>query len=104
MEEVPLLKALNEKYGRQAVLIGISVDINLARADQTIKAKGMTWPQLADGKGFDGSVPTAYRINGTPTLFVIDPEGKIAAKPNSAKSLEPALQEVLARPRPAALQ
>jgi hypothetical protein len=72
MEEVPLLKALHAKYSGQAV--------------------------LADGKGFDGPVPKAYRIDGTPVLFVLDRAGRIFAKPGSAKQIEAQLQEALARP------
>jgi hypothetical protein len=64
MEEVPLLKTLHDKYSKDAVILGISVDESLARVDRTIKEKGMTWPQFADGKGFDGAIPTASRVGG----------------------------------------
>ena len=97
MEEVPLLKALHAKYSDQAVILGISVDISLDRVDRTVKSKGMTWPQLADGKGFDGPIPVGYRIQGTPTLFVLDRAGRIFAKPGSAAQIEARLQEVLAQ-------
>ena len=66
MEEVPLLKALYAKYSDRAVLLGVSVDISLNRVDRTMKSKVMTWPQLADGKGFDGPIAKAYRVDGTP--------------------------------------
>lgn len=98
MEEVPLLKALHAKYSDQAVFLGISVDSSVNRVDRTMKAKGMTWPVLADGKGFDGPIPQAYRIDGTPVLFVLDRAGRIFAKPGSAKQIEARLQEALARP------
>jgi hypothetical protein len=96
MEEVPLLKALNVKYSGKAVILGISVDVSLDRVDRTLKEKGMTWPQLADGKGFDGPNAKAYRIQGTPELFVLDRAGRIFARPTSAKHLEAPLQEALA--------
>ena len=95
MEEVPLVKALDAKYSKDAVIVGISIDGTLERADRTIKEKGMTWPQLADGRGFYGPVPTAYHITGTPTVFVLDRDGKIFAKPNSAKQIEEQLQKAL---------
>ena len=96
MEEVPLLKTINDKYSKDAVILGISVDVSLDRVDRTIKAKGMTWPQLADGKGFDGAIPTAYHIQGTPELFVLGRDGKIFGRLFSAKQLEEKLQEALA--------
>ena len=99
MEEVPLLKTLSDKYSKDAIILGISVDVSLDRVDRTIKAKGMTWPQLADGKGFDGAIPKAYHIQGTPELFVLDRAGRLFARPGSAKDIEARLQETLARPR-----
>ena len=95
MEEVPLLKALHATYANQIVLIGISIDEDLAQTDRTIKEKGMTYPVLADGKGFDGPIPTAYHIQGTPELFVLDRDGKMLARPASAKLLETILKEAL---------
>ena len=49
MEEVPLLKELHKKYANDVVFVGISVDMSVERVDRAIKAKGMTWPVLADG-------------------------------------------------------
>ena len=94
MEEVPLLKALHAKYSDRAILLGISVDISLDRVDRAVKSKGMTWPQLADGKGFDGPAAKAYHIQGTPELFVLDRAGRIFAKPGSAKEIEAKLREI----------
>jgi len=95
MEEVPLLKALHEKYAKQATIVGISVDDSLDRTDRTIKEKKMTYPVLADGKGFDGPLMKAYHIQGTPELFVIDRDGKIVARLGSAKQIEDTLKEAL---------
>ena len=95
MEEVPLLKQLHTKYANRAALIGISIDTSLARTDATIKEKGMTWPVLADGKGFDGPNATAYRIQGTPDLFLIDKEGKIVKKFGTATEIDAALTALL---------
>jgi peroxiredoxin len=93
MEEVPLLKALHTKYAKQAAIIGISIDTGVTRVDRTMKQKGMTWPILADGKGFDGPIPKAYHIQGTPELFIVDRDGKIFARLGSAKLIEASLSE-----------
>lgn len=88
MEEVPLLNALHTKYTGKAAFVGISIDTDLARTDRTIAEKGMRYPILADGKGFDGAAATAYHVQGTPEVFVIDAEGKIVVRLGSAKQIE----------------
>ncbi|HEU4891771.1 MAG TPA: TlpA disulfide reductase family protein [Vicinamibacterales bacterium] len=98
MEEVPLLNALHTRYAGKAVIVGISIDTDLARTDRTVKEKGMTYPVLADGKGFEGAIPNAYHVQGTPDIYVIDREGKIAVYLGSAKTLEDALKKVLENP------
>lgn len=91
------MKTLNTKYAGRAVFLGISVDVSLPRVDSTVKKKGMTWPQLADGKGFDGAIARAYRVQGTPELFVVDGSGRLFARPASADQIEARLLEALAR-------
>jgi hypothetical protein len=98
MEEVPLLSELHTRYANQAIIIGVSVDISLERVDRVMKEKAMTWPILADGNGFDGPIAKAYRIRGTPELFVLDREGKIFARLGSAKQLEAKLKDALNAP------
>ena len=78
--------------------VGISVDTNIDRLDKFVKEKAISWPQLADGKDFDGPIPKLYRLNGTPTLYVLDRAGKIVAKLGSAEKIEETLQTVLAQP------
>jgi hypothetical protein len=89
---------LNAKYAKDVVFIGISVDINLDRLDTFVREKAIPWAQLADGRAFDGPIPKLYRPNGTPTLFVLDRSGKIAAKLLSAEKIEESLQPLLAQP------
>ena len=97
MEEVPLLKELHTRYANQAVIVGISIDGSVQQTDRTIKEKGMVWPVLADGKGFDGRIPTAYHVQGTPEIFVIDRDGKIVARLGSAKQIEDSLRTALGK-------
>jgi len=95
--EVPLLKQLNTKYSKDVVFVGISVDTNLDRLDKFIKDKAISWAQLADGRSFDGPIPKLYRPNGTPTLYVVDREGKIAARLDSAEKIEETVQPLLSQ-------
>lgn len=99
MEEVPLLKQLSEKYAGRVQIVGISTDDSVERVDRVAKEKGMTWPILSDGRGFDGPIPTAYHVQGTPDLFVLDRDGRIVRRFTSAKDIESTVEPLLARPR-----
>ena len=94
MEEVPLLKQLQTRYSGRATIVGISVDVSLDRTDRTIAEKRMTYPILADGKGFDGPIPKAYHIQGTPDIFILDGEGRIFQRLGTATEIEVALQSI----------
>ena len=98
MEEVPLLKALHTTYAKDVVILGISVDTSVRPVDAVVKDKRIPWPVLADGKGFEGPIPTAYHVQGTPDLFVLDRAGRIVARLSSAKNLETTLQQALVQP------
>lgn len=96
MEEVPLLKQLSAKFAGTVQIVGISTDESVERVDRVMKEKGMTWPILSDGRGFDGPIPTAYHVQGTPDLFVLDREGRIVKRFSSATEVEATVAPLLA--------
>src|SRR3954464_13355255 len=89
MEEVPLLQQLQAKFAGTVTILGISTDVSIQRVDRTIKERRMTWPILADGKGFEAAIPTAYHVQGTPAGFAIDSQGGIFKHLGSATEIEP---------------
>jgi peroxiredoxin len=96
MEEVPLLKQLSGKFAGTVQIIGISTDESVERVDRVVNEKGMTWPILSDGRGFEGPIPTAYHVQGTPDLFVLDREGRIVKRFTSATEIEATVAPLLA--------
>ena len=97
MEEVPLLKGLSAKYAKTLVIVGISTDVSVPRVDRVMKEKKMTWPILADGRGFDGPIAQAYHVDGTPDIFVVDAAGRIFKRLSSATEIDPTLAALAAR-------
>ena len=63
-----------------------------------VQRKAIPWPQLAEGRGAAGELPKAYRVEGTPSFYVLDRAGRIFARLNSANELESQLKEALATP------
>ena len=93
MAEVPLLKELYAKYLDQGVtVVGISLDEQVKPVQEMVISKGMLWPQIHDA---DQSLVKLFNVKGTPTYYLIDREGKIAAKDIPFKKLSGAIDELL---------
>jgi len=91
--EVPLLKELYAQHLDQGVVVvGISLDEELKPLQEMVTSKGMSWPQIHDA---DKSLVKLFNVKGTPTYFLIDREGKIAAKDIPMKRLGTAIDDLL---------
>ena len=92
MGEVPLLKELYAKYLDQGVVVvGISLDEELKPLREMVRSLGMLWPQIHDA---DQSLVKLFNVKGTPTYYLIDREGKIAAKDIPIKRLGSAIDDL----------
>ena len=82
-EELPYLIAAYEKYHAQGLdVLGVSMDHtdSLAKLTAFMKAQKITWPQVYDGKMWQGAIAQQYAMDWTPTLFLVDgTTGKILA-------------------------
>jgi peroxiredoxin len=75
--ELPELQAFYEKYHAKNSgfeVVAISIDDNPAEAERYVKEAKLTFPVLWDQGGKTGD---AYRVEGIPTMFVIDESGKV---------------------------
>jgi peroxiredoxin len=90
----PRLKELydNQKPKRFEVM---SVSIDTSRTEWTafLKEQKLTWINVSDLKGFNGKSADDYNIYATPTMFLLDREKKILAKPISLMELEQSLRD-----------
>jgi thiol-disulfide isomerase/thioredoxin len=77
--ELPhVLDAYRKFHDKGFEIVGISFDQDKAKLEQLTKAKGMTWPQYFDGKGWKNDYGVKYGIHGIPTMWLIDKQGKLA--------------------------
>jgi hypothetical protein len=60
-----------------------------------VATKKITWPQILDGKSGDGEVAKMFNLRGTPLLYLIDRDGKIAAKGHSAETMKPLISAAI---------
>ena len=54
----------------------------------------MQWITSLDPLGWNGKVPGDYHIYATPSMFLLDNEQKILARPVNMKSLQKALKKL----------
>lgn len=82
---IELYPKLNEWYELQeekrVEVIAVSLDTNLEGWRNFVGKNASGWKDLCDGKGWESEVVEMYNLYATPTLYVIDSEDKILAKP-----------------------
>jgi arsenite methyltransferase len=92
--EFPLLKELQTTYKNQGLaLIGISLDEDAKAFQDAASQHGLTWPLVRDGK--DGQIAKLFNVQSTPAYYVLDREGKIAAKALPGAKLKVTITELL---------
>ena len=96
MGEAPLLKELYAQYKDQGVVVvGISLDEDLKPVREMMTSKGISWPQVSDA---DKTLQKLFNVKGTPTYYLLDRDGKIAAKNlPSFKKLSGAIDDLLTK-------
>ncbi|MDB5320500.1 MAG: thioredoxin family protein [Phycisphaerales bacterium] len=89
MGEVPgLVKSYEEFHPKGLEILGISLDQpNAADKVKTVTAdKGMTWPQVYDGKFWKAEVADLYGIHSIPAAFLVDGDtGAVLAEGGSLR-------------------
>ncbi len=90
----PAMVEMHSEYSPRGVeFVGVSFDTDSAAWQRYIESSGMDWIHYSelkkwkDGTTLDGP----YRVNWIPTVYLIDPEGKIAAGSISTDKIKAAL-------------
>jgi cytochrome c biogenesis protein CcmG/thiol:disulfide interchange protein DsbE len=78
VDELPLLERTQRRLGgRQATVLGVNMEDNTEDAMAFVRRFGLTFPNLRD---VDREYARAYGTSAYPETFVIDREGRIAAR------------------------
>lgn len=79
--EMPNIKAVYDKFGQNPrfAIVGLNLDKTPEAAKDFVRSNGLNWTHGLLGDWKDTNVPESYGVNGIPAMFLIDPEGKIAA-------------------------
>ena len=81
-------KVYKEQGEKKFEVLAISIDSSKTDWLNFIKNEGLNdWMNVCDLKGWDGQACTDYFIYATPTMFLIDKQLKLIAKPSSIEEL-----------------
>lgn len=77
--EIPTVKALYEQYGTKIKFVGVSFDTAKENLDKYVQANGVKWVQYSEFKKWkETAISKDYNISWLPTMYLINPEGKVA--------------------------
>ncbi|MDD3741607.1 MAG: hypothetical protein PHH30_10220, partial [Bacteroidales bacterium] len=62
-----------------------------------LKENQMPWDVLCEYKGWDGQIVVDYAIFATPSMYIVDKELNIIAKPYNEERLYDELEKILTR-------
>ncbi len=78
-KDAPNIIALHEKFKEKGVeFVGVSFDRNMESWKNGVEKLGMKYTQVSDLKNMrESEVSLAYHIKWIPSVYVIDPQGKV---------------------------
>jgi thiol-disulfide isomerase/thioredoxin len=96
--DMPELIKLHAKFKAKGFeVIGVNLDNDKAELDAFLQASPTPWPQLFEPGGLESRLATEFGIISLPTMFLVDPEGKVVNRSlRSASELENVLDKTLA--------
>jgi peroxiredoxin len=97
---LPFLGRLHQRLQGKAAVIGISQDVR-RKTEQFNREYGVGFPVLLDSEDANYPVSNAYGITHVPTLFLIDPDGRISS--SSTGFVRAELEEIARRLGPVPL-
>ncbi len=94
MATLPEIKKLYDlQKNNKLAVVGISIDTVKAEFDKAILNGDYKWINYTDLKGWDGDIASAYYLYATPSMFLLDADKKIVAKPITLSDLMQELQK-----------
>jgi len=94
-ENPNIVKQYNSFKDKNFTVLGVSLDDNKEAWLKAIKDDNLTWTHVSELKRWNGTVSNKYKVDAIPASFIIDPQGKIAAKNLRSAALEEFLTKTL---------
>jgi peroxiredoxin len=96
LAEMPNLKKLYDEFKDQDFeIIGISVDTDKEQLNKYLKEKGIEWPIIFGGKGWNDETKELYGVQLIPASWVIDKKGIVRHSQIKGEKLRNAIAELI---------
>ncbi len=93
-EMMPKLKAWYDKHTpKNLEVMAVSLDTSKTEWLSFVKKEKLNWINVSELKGYSGKAEDEYNVYATPTMYLIDREKKIIAKPITWRELEQELNQ-----------
>lgn len=90
---MPKVKALYDaQRPKRYEILAVSIDTSRTSWMEVVTGEDLRWINASELEGFDGRSADLYNIYATPTMFLLERDKKIVAKPISYRELEAALR------------
>ncbi len=100
-KDIPKVKALYEKYGKDVVFVGVSFDTDRNSWTDCIEKGGMKWLHVSELKRMrEANISKAYGVQWIPSMTLIGPDGKVVLSTVVIERMEEALQNIYKVGRP----
>jgi len=101
-ETLPALKQLGDRYKKFGFeIVGVNLDSEEPPVDEFLEKSKIGWPQIfyanRNKRRWDNPVVKYYAIRSVPTLWLVDPNGKLVDADADPKKLEPKVRALLQR-------
>ena len=95
-KDMPQMKELYAQYHTKGVqFLGISFDTTREALDNYLKKEAIAWPQVTELKKMkESKMAQAYHIKWIPSIYVIDPNGKVLLATVEIDKLKALLAEI----------
>lgn len=94
-KEIPTVKEIYKNYKNKVKLIGVSFDTDKDKLKEYKNTNELKWTMYCEGKKWkETNISKAYNIQWIPTMYLIDPEGKVAYTTVVAENMVKKLAEL----------
>ena len=85
---------VNQLGDKPFALIGVNSDSDLEEIREIVKEKKLVWRSFQDQQDY-GEISSRWGIQGWPTVFILDHEGRIRHRDVRGESMDRAIEDLL---------